>query len=84
MKGTDVPFAFLKYEIVHSNVTAFFQINRILLIATNFIFCETITLLRRRLSWRIAKDFGKKLKSSSFVSLAAVNKDDEKTAWGFF
>ncbi len=68
----------------HSNAAAFFQTNRIPLITTNFIFCETITLLRRCLGWRIARDFGKKLKSSGFVSLAAVNNDDEETAWEFF
>ncbi len=68
----------------HNNAAAYIKANRIPLITTNFVFDETVTLLRRRLGWGIARDFGKKLRSSGFVSLAPVNNDDEETAWDIF
>ena len=68
----------------HKDAAAFIKANSIPLITTNFIFDETVTLLRRRLGWKITGKFGKKLKSSGFVSLSVVNNDDEEEAWKIF
>jgi len=58
--------------------------NKIPLLTTNFIFDETITLIRSRLGWSIAKDFGQRLKDSRFVSIVAVKDEDEEKAWEIF
>ena len=54
------------------------------MLTTNFIFDETVTLLRRRLGWTIAADFGRMLKDSGLVTLLAVRREDEENAWELF
>lgn len=68
----------------HGQAGRFFRNNKIPFLTTNFIFDETTTLLRNRLGWNVAKDFGQKLKESSFVSLIAVKDEDEDRAWDIF
>ncbi len=68
----------------HGQAECFFRNNKIPLLATNFIFDETITLLRSRLGWNVAKDFGQKLKKSSFATLISVKDEDEDRAWEIF
>jgi len=68
----------------HSAASFFLRTNKTPLLTTNFIFDETITLLRRRLGWSIAADFGRRLKDSHFVSLVPVTPSDEERAWSIF
>lgn len=68
----------------HSAAVRFFQSNTHPLVTTNYIFDETVTLLRTRLGWKAAADFGRKLKSSRMVTVIAVNGDDENLAWDLF
>ena len=68
----------------HEQAERFFRNNKIPFLTTNFIFDETMTILRNRLGWNISKDFGLKLKKSSFVSLIAVKDEDEDRAWEIF
>lgn len=68
----------------HQAAVRFLQANTHPLVTTNFVFDETITLLRARLGWKTAVEFGRKLKSSRMVTLAAVNGDDENRAWDLF
>jgi len=68
----------------HPAAARFFQSNTHPLVTTNFIFDETITLLRTRLGWKAAADFGQKIKSSRMVTVTAVNGDDENRAWELF
>ena len=68
----------------HSAAAAFFRNNKIPLLTTNFIFDETVTLLRRRLGWTIAAEFGRRLKDSGFTHLVAVRREDEDKAWNLF
>ncbi|MBI4378631.1 MAG: PIN domain-containing protein [Nitrospinae bacterium] len=68
----------------HNKAKYFLKINKIPLITTNFVFDETITLLRCRLGWNVAKDFGHSLKSSKFVSLISIKDEDEERAWEIF
>ncbi len=68
----------------HIKAKGYFKTNKLYLISTNFIFDEIITLLRSRLGWRVAKDFGKRLKDSNFVSLTSVRNEDEERGWEIF
>lgn len=68
----------------HKEAKRFLAINKIPLLTTNFIFDETITLLRSRLGWNAAKEFGERLKKSSFVSIIALKDEDEEKAWEIF
>jgi uncharacterized protein len=68
----------------HSAAAAFLRNNRIPLLTTNFIFDETVTLLRRRLGWIIAGHFGRQLKDSRLTTLVAVQRENEERAWELF
>ena len=68
----------------HPAAVFFFRNNKISLLTTNFIFDETVTLLRRRLGWIVAVDFGRRLKDSGFTTLMAVRREDEEKAWELF
>lgn len=68
----------------HKEAASFIRNNQIPLLTTNFVFDETITLLRSRLVWSVAKEFGQRLKDSRFVSLIAVKDEDEEKAWEIF
>ena len=68
----------------HKQAESFFVSNKTPLLTTNFIFDETVTLLRSRLGWNTAKEFGQNLKNSSFVSIVNVKDEDEERAWQIF
>ncbi|MFA4911013.1 MAG: PIN domain-containing protein [Desulfobacteria bacterium] len=68
----------------HRVAKHFLRNNKIPFLTTNFIFDETITLIRSRLGWRVARDFGERLKQSGFVSIIAVKDEDEERAWEIF
>jgi predicted nucleic acid-binding protein len=48
------------------------------------VFDETVTLLRKRLGWAAACEFGNRLKGSDFVSLVYIAAGDEERAWDIF
>jgi uncharacterized protein len=54
----------------HKAAAAFLVSNTVPLITTNFIFSETVTLIRYRIGHEAARSFGQKLKESSFVRVA--------------
>jgi predicted nucleic acid-binding protein len=54
------------------------------LVTTNFIFDETVTLLRYRLGWRPTKLFGEQVHSSALTYVVRVAPRDEATAWRIF
>ena len=68
----------------HKAAVDFLSGNKVPLVTSNFVFDETVTLLNSRLGWSIASAFGKKLKDSGFVSLAAIKDADEEKAWEIF
>jgi len=68
----------------HKEAASFIKNNQTPLLTTNFVFDETVTLLRSRLGWNVAKEFGLKLKDSRFVSLISVKDEDEERAWEIF
>ena len=68
----------------HSAAALFLKNNKVPLLTTNFIFDEIVTLLRRRLGWSIAGDFGRQLKDSRLTTLVAVQRENEERAWEHF
>lgn len=68
----------------HSQAEHFLKSNKIPLLTTNFVFDEAITLIRSRLGWNAAKEFGQRLKDSNFVSIISVKDEDEEKAWEIF
>jgi predicted nucleic acid-binding protein len=68
----------------HAAAAAFLAANTIPLITTNFVFSETITLIRYRIGHEAARSFGQKLKESSFVRVVTVTIADEERAWEIF
>ena len=68
----------------HNAAAAFLTANTMPLITTNFIFSETITLIRYRIGHEAARSFGQKLQESSFVRITAVTHADEERAWDIF
>lgn len=68
----------------HKAAAAFLASNTIPLITTNFIFSETVTLIRYRIGHEVARSFGQKLQESNFVRVIAVTPADEERAWDIF
>ena len=54
------------------------------LIATNYVFDETLTLIKVKLGQRIATDFGRKLWNQELAMRILVTKKDEQRAWDLF
>jgi predicted nucleic acid-binding protein len=68
----------------HPAARRFFAANRTPLATTNFVFDETVTLLRRRLGWQTACEFGRRLKDSELAGMVYVTGEDEDAAWEIF
>lgn len=68
----------------HKAAAAFLAANTMPLITTNFIFSETVTLIRYRIGHEAARSFGQKLQESSFVRVVGVTHADEERAWDIF
>lgn len=73
-----------KSDPEHAKAKELFRENTLPLVTTNFVFDETVTLLRVRLGWNVAKEFGSRLKDSGFASLVTVGLSDEERAWEIF
>ncbi|MGQ0544029.1 MAG: type II toxin-antitoxin system VapC family toxin [Betaproteobacteria bacterium] len=54
------------------------------LITSNFIFDESVTLIRHRLGFAAARGFGESLLASSPARLLAITRGDEARAWEIF
>ena len=71
-------------DVDHAAAAAFLASNTLPLITTNFVFAESITLIRYRLGFEAAAGFGQKLKESGFIRMVAVTPADEERAWDIF
>jgi len=54
------------------------------LVTSNFVFDETVTLLRYRLSYRAARAFGDTLQAGGLALVLRLTPRDEAGAWGIF
>ena len=68
----------------HPAVRSALQTYRNRLITSNYIFDETLTLLRYRLGWRFAKLFGEQLRNGHLAQLVRISANDEREAWVIF
>ncbi|MBI5102719.1 MAG: PIN domain-containing protein [Nitrospirae bacterium] len=68
----------------HTQAAKFLKSNTFPLVTTNYVFGETVTLLRMRLGWPIARDFGQRLRESSVANIVTLKDEDEEKAWETF
>ena len=54
------------------------------LITSNYIFDETLTLVKLRIEYHVAINLGQKLWGQEVASLARVTEEDESKAWEIF
>jgi predicted nucleic acid-binding protein len=54
------------------------------LVTSNYIFDETLTLLKTRLNSAIAIQFGQKLWNQEVATLIRITEEDEARAWAIF
>lgn len=68
----------------HRLVKAHIERHRTLLTTTNFVVQESLTLLRYRLGWEPARQFGEALRQKRLAKLVSVTAADEDAAWSIF
>ena len=68
----------------HAPVKECMQERAARLVTTNFIFDETITLIRYRLGADAARAFGEHLQSGEAARLVRITHADERRAWQIF
>ena len=68
----------------HREVFKALQKHRNLLVTSNHILDETLTLVRFRLGLRVARQLGEQMRSGSLAHMERISQRDEETAWGIF
>lgn len=68
----------------HVRVADFLENQTLPLVTTNFVFDESVTLIRYRLGFAAAKSFGDHLLRVGAASLLSVGRQDETRAWEIF
>lgn len=68
----------------HAAVSACLREFKGALVTSNFVFDETVTLLRYRLGWQPAHRFGECLRAGSLAHRVNVEARDEDVAWSIF
>ncbi|GBC75922.1 23S rRNA-specific endonuclease VapC20 [bacterium HR07] len=68
----------------HKIAKAWLTRNTLPLITTDYVFDETVTLIRMELGHTPALEFGEKLRASSWAQLLVVTPEDRHQAWEIF
>lgn len=68
----------------HRVITECIQKNQACLTTSDYVFDETVTLLRYRLGWKVAHVFGTTLLSGQSAVIAPVADKDKAQAWRIF
>jgi len=68
----------------HSSVLENLQCNQHNLLTSNYIVDETITLLRYRVGWKYAQQFGEQIFSGQLAQHVYLTESDERLAWDIF
>ncbi len=68
----------------HAAVTACLREHKGCLVTSNFVFDETVTLLRYRLGWSPAQRFGDSLRAGNLAQMVRIDTQDENDAWTVF
>jgi predicted nucleic acid-binding protein len=68
----------------HQAVSACLKSYKKHLVTSNFIFDETLTLLRYRFGWQVAQAFGAEMRTGHLAQYLTVSPQDEDAAWDIF
>lgn len=68
----------------HAQVIAQFKAHGGRLLTSNFVFDETLTLLRYRLGWQVAHAFGEQTRTAQVTQYVRISPQDEEAAWDTF
>ncbi|NEX15667.1 MAG: VapC toxin family PIN domain ribonuclease [Halochromatium sp.] len=68
----------------HAAVLEAFAEYRGRLVTSNYVFDETLTLVRYHLGWSLAHQFGSTLREQQVARLERVTTQDEAVAWSIF
>lgn len=68
----------------HDRVVEAFRVYRGGLLTSNFVFDETLTLVRYKLGWQVAHRLGQSLRDGSVARTESVSPKDEASAWSIF
>jgi uncharacterized protein len=68
----------------HTSVVTQLNVYRGRLVTSNYIFDETLTLLRYRLGFEPSRKFGEQVRNGQLVQLQRISPRDEALAWDIF
>lgn len=73
-----------KYHAVASEAFSSLRSSQLLLVTSDYVIDETLTLLRYRCNHAVAVAFGKWVQTSEIVEIAPINPDLWQAAWRLF
>jgi uncharacterized protein len=68
----------------HTAIVDQLREHRVRLTTSNFVVSETITLLRYKVGWAFACNFGDKIRTGKLAELERISPADEDAAWRIF
>ncbi|MDQ7826676.1 MAG: PIN domain-containing protein [Candidatus Eremiobacteraeota bacterium] len=68
----------------HRQAETFLKSNTLPMVTTNFVFDESVTLIKKRLGHHVAVEFGERLMKSPSVMVLPVEPRDQEEAWRIF
>lgn len=68
----------------HDAVARWLRRNTLVLVTSDYVFDETVTLIRMELGHPAAVRFGENVQTSAAVHLVSVRTEDREVAWGTF
>jgi len=68
----------------HGNVARWLRRNALPLVTSDYVFDETVTLIRMELGHPAAVHFGDNIRASAAVQIASVTREDSAAAWETF
>lgn len=68
----------------HKKIAGFIEKKKNLLVTTNFIFAETLSLITKRLGKNIAIKFGEGLRDSRRIKIFFLSEEYQEEAWNLF
>ncbi len=54
------------------------------LVTSNYVFDETLTLVRYKLGWQVAQQLGEQLRGGRLTRIERISVKDEEAAWSIF
>jgi predicted nucleic acid-binding protein len=68
----------------HDRIVPIFRAHQGRLVTSNYVFDETLTLMRYKLGWRVAQQFGRQLRDGRVARVERISSKDEAAAWSIF